>query len=465
MPKDSRKPFAISLGLTLAISSVSPAAVTAADKGPSAGSVPYAAYYGNYRASTAHAMGIDRFINDSGDSVVLISDYTSGVVRRLFPVSETDFVMGPEFDVQSPAELKVGFVNDSKGNVTGIALHPTNGAASFAKRVPLTEQEISVSHGPVRLAGTLMLPTTKGPHPAIILLHGSGPLTRYSFGPYPHFFTSLGFAVLIYDKRGTGDSTGTRFDASTGVLTPLPAGYYPDDLVGDAQAVFEFIKRQQEIDPRKIGVWGSSEGGMLATQVAARNKDVAFAIDSSGFMGPLWQTLLYQAGATLKAQGLSAAQIEEAQRFTELWMRVARTGQGYDVFLNEREKARRDKKPWLFSWFSGEFTSLEQMRWDWNHILSFSPLPALSRVRCPVLGVFGEMDVLTDVSDAARSMRRVLADSGNNDFTVKVFANASHSLGEMPTGNRMAPGVFETLRFWLLMRVQTAERAPAPESN
>jgi pimeloyl-ACP methyl ester carboxylesterase len=86
-----------------------------------------------------------------------------------------------------------------------------------------------------------------------------------------------------------------------------------------------------------------------------------------------------------------------------------------------------------------------------------TPLPALGRVKCPVLGVFGEKDTLTDVSDAARSMRSVLADSANSDFTVKVFANASHSLGEMPTGNRMAPGVFDTLRSWLLMRVETTE--------
>jgi len=180
---------------------------------------------------------------------------------------------------------------------------------------------------------------------------------------------------------------------------------------------------------------------------------------------PNYGPLLYQAGAAFKAAGLSAAQIEEAQRFTELWMRVARTGQDYDVFLKEREEARRDKKPWMFSWFSGEFTSLEQMRWDWDHILSFSPLLALSRVRCPVLGVFGEMDVLTDASDASRSMRSVLAGSGNRDFTVKVFANAGHSLGEMPTGSRMAPGVFETLRSWLLTRAQTDERAPAPDTQ
>jgi uncharacterized protein len=446
------KLLAISLGLTLAINLVASPAVTAADRARGAGSASFSAFYGNYRESAAHEMGIDRFIDDSGDNVLLISDYTSGVVRRLFPISEAEFVMGPGFNVQSPAELTVRFVKDSKGTVTGISLRPTNGAPSFAKRVQLTEREITVSNGPVRLAGTLMLPVASGSHPAIILLHGSGPLTRYSFGPYPHFFTSLGFAVLICDKRGTGDSTGERLDASTGALSPLPAGYYPDELVGDAQAVFEFLRRQPEIDPKEIGFWGSSEGGMLATQVAAHTKEVAFAINSSGFIGPLWQTLLYQADAIRKAQGLPAAQIEEGHRFTELWMRVARTGQDYDVFVKGRESARREKKSWLFDWYSNEFTSLEQMRWDWDHILSFNPLPALVDVRCPVLGVFGEMDVLTNASEAAKSMRDALVESGNQDATVKVFENAGHSLAEMPDGNRMAPDVFETLRSWLLTR-------------
>jgi dipeptidyl aminopeptidase/acylaminoacyl peptidase len=81
--------------------------------------------------------------------------------------------------------------------------------------------------------------------------------------------------------------------ASTGAQAPLPAAYYPDDLANDALAVFRFLQRRPEINPKEIGFWGSSEGGMLATQVAARNKEVAFAINSSGFMGPFWETLFY----------------------------------------------------------------------------------------------------------------------------------------------------------------------------
>jgi pimeloyl-ACP methyl ester carboxylesterase len=71
--------------------------------------------------------------------------------------------------------------------------------------------------GDTSLAGTFIAPATPGPYPAVVLLHGSGPLTRHSFGPWPRFFNSLGMAVLVYDKRGTGASTGVRLDASTTV--------------------------------------------------------------------------------------------------------------------------------------------------------------------------------------------------------------------------------------------------------
>jgi alpha-beta hydrolase superfamily lysophospholipase len=77
----------------------------------------------------------------------------------------------------------------------------------------------------------------------------------------------------------------------------------------------------------------------------------------------------------------------------------------------------------------------------------------MNNVTSPVLGVFGELDSSTDASDATSNMRKVLSDAGHRDFMVKIFPNAGHSLGEMPANNRMASGVFETLRSWLLNRV------------
>ena len=93
------------------------------------------------------------------------------------------------------------------------------------------------------------------------------------------------------------------------------------------------------------------------------------------------------------------------------------------------------------------------MRWYWDHVLSFSPLPALRSVKVPVLGVFGEVDVSTQASVAAENLRRTLIEAGNDDVTVKIFPGADHSLS-VESGARMAPGVFDTLRSWLLARVE-----------
>jgi hypothetical protein len=412
-------------------------------------------HVGNYRVADGRLLGIDPFIMDDRTRATLISDYSSGVVRRLFPASDTEFVMGAGFNAAAPVELTVRFVIDEQGRAKGISLRQADGTESFAERVALQREEVAFQGVDARLAGTLILPPTKGPHPAIVLLHGSGPLTRYSFGPYPHFFSSLGMAVLIYDKRGAGNSTGVRMDASTGAA--MRNARYPDELAGDALAAMRFLEQRGDIDPKRIGFWGSSEGGMLAMQVAARSKDVAFAINSSGFMEPLWQTLRYQVGAILRSAGAAEADVEKQAAFVDLWLRVARTGEGWEDFRKAEQQIVKSDGSWIFQ-SRGPFTSPDQLRWDWDHILTFDPTLALEQVQCPVLGVFGELDPLTPATRTAENMRRVLEKAGHRDFTLKIFPQAGHSLSELPAKNRMAPGVFETLRSWLLVRVHPEGR-------
>jgi uncharacterized protein len=411
-------------------------------------------YTGVYRLGGDRRLGIDRFIADNGDSTLLFCDYETGLVRPLFRTSPTEFAMGPSFAVRSPVELVVQFEMDGQGAARGLTMRPAGGTATFAAKEPSRDEDVALRHGDITLAGTLIAPATPGPHPAIVLLHGSGPLTRHSFGPWPRFFNSLGMAVLVFDKRGTGASTGMRLDASTGAPATLSPRYYPDDLADDALAALRFLQGRPEIDSKQIGFWGSSEGGMLATQVAARSKDVAFAIDSSGFMGPLWETLLYQAEALARGRGAPESEVAETVAFTRLWMDVARTGKGYGEFLARRQAIIASGRPSLLSYESANFTSLEQMRWVWKHILAFSPLPALRRVRAPVLGVWGQADPLTDAPKAARAMREALLKGGNTDVTVKIFPGAGHSLMETPSRKGMAPGVFDALRQWLLARVR-----------
>jgi pimeloyl-ACP methyl ester carboxylesterase len=410
-----------------------------------------ARYCGVYRISADHNVGIDRFITDSGTAVLLFCDHRTGDVRSLIADSAGGFSIRRGFD---PASAPVGsahFEADDQSQVVAVTLRLDGGREQTAPKSAARDIEVSFDQGDARLAGTLVVPEGPGPHPAIVLLHGSGPLTRYSFGPYARFFNGLGLAVLIYDKRGSGDSTGLRLDASTGRPDIEPPGSYPDAIAADAMAAFRLLQSRPEIDAGRIGLWGSSEGGMLSTYVASQVKEVAFAINSSGFVGPLWQTLHFQVEAKLKAGDASAQDIADALAFDKQWMDVARTGSGYDRFVKVRESALRRFPPWTFYENAG-FTSLEQMTWAWKHILSFDSSSALRRVQCPVLGIFGERDVYTDAMSASRAMLRLLGEGGNRDVAVRVIPNAGHSLMESSQERRMAPGVFATLRAWISAR-------------
>jgi hypothetical protein len=243
-----------------------------------------------------------------------------------------------------------------------------------------------------------------------------------------------------------------RFFTDDGEVTLLFADYKTSSVrrlfpISESEFVFgPTFGKKPEIDTRRIGFWGSSEGGMLAIQAAARERDVAFAINSSGFMGPLSKTLRYQTGAIMRANGKPAAEIVEAEAFTQLWMDVARTGRAYDEFLSQRQTLIAGHRDWP-TYTAMAFSSLAQMRWAWRRILSFDSLPALRRIRCPVLGVFGEHDVYTDANTASAAMR------GTNPLvTTHIFADASHSL--MATSREgMAPGVFSTLRSWIAAHI------------
>jgi len=420
---------------------------------PTAGAAPQTSsieglepFCGLFRRTDGSTVGIERFINDEGKLVLLYSDNRTGDVRTLFARQGGEFAMVRGFDAAATAERTAQFDRDASDQVRQLrALSPGATRAEVLARVDTRNESVTFERDDARLTGTLIVPAGRAPHPAIILLHGSGPLTRYSFGPYPRFFSSLGLAVFFFDKRGTGASTGQRLDASSVDSTELWPGFYPDALRNDALAAYHYLKTRPDVDPRRIGCWGSSEGGMLSTQVAAEAADLAFAIDSSGFMGPLWETFAYQWGERVRTSA-AAAEYTEAMAYFRFYMEVARTGSGWSDYVARRAALVRQGKLWVNAI---DPPSLEQMRWAWDHILSFNPLPALSRVKCPVLGLWGENDPLTDVRVAPASMRNALAAGGNRNVTTRVFPNAGHSLMEQSDASRLAPGVFDTLREWL----------------
>src|SRR5690606_17482638 len=145
--------------------------------------------------------------------------------------------------------------------------------------------------GEITLAGTLTLPRGSGPHPAIVLLHGGGAQTRDFFW-LPHFLARRGFAVLAYDKRGVGQSTGDWRNASV------------QDLADDALAAVAFLNADRRIRDHRIGLYGASAGGWTAPVAAQRAPDqIAFVIVRSGSFLTERRNVIYEVESDLRAAG------------------------------------------------------------------------------------------------------------------------------------------------------------------
>ncbi len=137
------------------------------------------------------------------------------------------------------------------------------------KPYPYSEEEVTYENAKagVTFAGTLTMPRTGGPFPAVLLITGSGAQDRDEtvFGHRPFliladYLTRRGIAVLRVDDRGTG---GTKGDASQATS---------EDFADDTLAGVEYLKTRRQIDPKRIGLIGHSEGGMIAPMVAVRSR-------------------------------------------------------------------------------------------------------------------------------------------------------------------------------------------------
>jgi pimeloyl-ACP methyl ester carboxylesterase len=139
-----------------------------------------------------------------------------------------------------------------------------------------------------RLAFTLDLPPGTGPFPAVVAGHGSGRITRDQLTWLSSRLTALGFAVLRFDKRGVGASTGTFvFVGTKDSPTVFP------QLAGDVAAGVRFLRTRPEIDPRRIGLVGMSQAGWILPLAARALGGVPFMVLLSGPVCSVGQEMFY----------------------------------------------------------------------------------------------------------------------------------------------------------------------------
>jgi uncharacterized protein len=336
-----------------------------------------------------------------------------------------------------------------------------------------SDQPVSIPNGNVTLSGTLSLPSGQGPFPAVILLSGSGPQDRDEaisvipgFVPFKwiaEYLANQGIAVLRYDDRGTAKSTG-KFETGTSA-----------DFAIDAEAALKFLLERPEIDRKKIGFLGHSEGGMLAAMVAARNPNVAFVISMAGPGVRGYELLVKQEERILSSMGMTGKPLEDAKASSKksLDLILAKDWVGlealiYPMALEQlRAIPENQKKP--VAEIELQARTLTKQSVDetkgWLAFFIGYDIPAdWAKVRVPVLGLFGGLDVQVDASQNRQGLEAALALSGNKDVTVKVFPSANHLFQVAKTGSpeeyatlpmTFVPGFLETIRDWLRAHVGT----------
>ncbi len=317
------------------------------------------------------------------------------------------------------------------------------GAASRA--AAFRQEPVRFRSGGNELAGVLTLPATPGPHPAVVFLNGSGPTDRTGGGLLPplwRHFARHGFASLSWDRPGVGRSTGD-FERQT----------FPD-RAEEGLAAVRLLRARDDIRPGAVGLWGFSQGGIVAPLAAARSAEVAFLVEVSGCQTPAWQQDLYRVEAELRAGGSPETNVAEAVAFARLRMDLMRRGAPFEE-LDRAQRAVRGR-PWFGS---VHYCDRERFR---SGVLTvgFDPGPYWEAVRCPVLAVYGEDDTSSPVARSVAVLRRGLERGGNKDVTVKVFPRAGHALTVSRAGGRneagaapeFAPGYLELMSGWMAER-------------
>jgi uncharacterized protein len=170
-------------------------------------------------------------------------------------------------------------------------------------------QEIQFTNGDVHLAGTLYLPEHGDHLPAVVALHGASDATRDA-ALYRHLrecLPGLGIAVLIYDRRGSGASSGTL------------KGIYHGTLADDAIAARNAIASLPKIDSARIGFWGLSQGGWLAVLAAERSKNAAFVISVSAPLTTPERQMEFATTNLLTVRGYSRKDVEQMLETRKAW--------------------------------------------------------------------------------------------------------------------------------------------------
>ncbi|MDN5211170.1 alpha/beta fold hydrolase [Fulvivirgaceae bacterium BMA12] len=280
------------------------------------------------------------------------------------------------------------------------------------------------------LAGTLTIPDTLGQYPAVVLISGSGPQNRDEeinghkpFWVIADYLTRRGMAVLRYDDRGIGQSTGSFQEATT------------FDFANDVSAAVAYLKSRKDIKKQKIGLIGHSEGGMIAPVVAATDKTIDFIVLLAG-VGTTGREV-YEAQTVLiaNAKGIPPAFVQKTSNDIKViidavvnYENPEESAEVISDFINseldllppEHVKSIGGREAKI-----KENLSIYNNKWM-RTFLRFNPADYLVQVKCPVLALNGTLDLQVPYDENLEAIKNALEAGGNKHYKVIPMEGLNH---------------------------------------
>ncbi|MFO0976209.1 MAG: alpha/beta fold hydrolase [Planctomycetaceae bacterium] len=324
----------------------------------------------------------------------------------------------------------------------------------------------SVEDGVV-LAGTLTVPKTPQPasgFPAAILISGSGPqdrdetlLDHKPFAVIADALTRRGICVLRFDDRGTAESTGTFATATS------------ENFAADVKGAIRFLKSQQGVNAKQIGLIGHSEGGLIAPIVSAGNADVAWIVLLAGPAVNGTEILKSQGRLIAQAEGITDAAVLDAQTKSQdvlISLVLQNPKASADELLPKAMEQLADMAPKeeskLAEFKAGLSGGLKELSSPWfRFFLVHDPGVVLEKVTCPVLALNGEKDTQVDPKLNLPRIREALKKAGNGNSIVEEVPGVNHLFQSCLRGGvseyntieeTIAPAVLKKVADWILQQ-------------
>ena len=314
-------------------------------------------------------------------------------------------------------------------------------------------ENVTFQSGDITLSGVLVRPATQGPHPGIVLLHGSGQQThdKWYYRIHTNEFVRKGFAVLSFDKRGSGSSGGNLQAASF------------QDLVSDGLAAVSFLRSQPDINPDQIGLFGVSESGWFTPEIAAKDGNMAFIVNRVSPPLSWRETVSFEIRNDALKAGIPENDIEDALSLQSRIWQFYIDSAGNASYANgpERDEINAlitdmQKRPRLNDFFNpvaeyeAEAYAVRASKY------TYDPYPFLLEIDIPMLYIMAGKDVNVP-TEASVNLLEKLKQEQNKNITIKTYPDASHYLYRwdwLPLEGLYIPGYSDLIGSWAAEQIR-----------